>query len=159
MDLRAFAEAYVRDFGEAADASYWLGQVEEAAGQEERAVARYWRALELDGGHLRAAEELDARLRVDALARAKKSVEDARALYADYRRILDLAPREPVRVQQLRLRTARGVERAHGGPRLEGDPPPLRADVRGRRAASSDRGARRSGTSSRGACATATRRS
>lgn len=95
LDLRAFAEAYIRDYGEDADAVYWLGQVAEAAEQEEQAVARYWRAIELDGSHLRAAEELDARLRGTALARAKKSLEDARALYADYRRLLDLATGSP----------------------------------------------------------------
>jgi tetratricopeptide (TPR) repeat protein len=95
LDLRAFAEAYIRDYGESADAAYWLGQVEEAAQQEERAIAHYLRAIELDGAHLEATEELDSRLRVNALARAKSSVEDARALYADYRRVLDLATQNP----------------------------------------------------------------
>ena len=95
LELRTFAEAYVRDYGEDADAAYWLGQIEEANEQEERAIAKYWRAIELDGSHLKAAEELDGRLRKDALARAKKSLEDARALYADYRRILDFATSNP----------------------------------------------------------------
>jgi len=94
-DLAAFVRAYVDEFGEDADAAYCLGKVEEAAGREEQAIARYWRALELDGRHVQAAEELDRRLRKDALVRARTSLEDARTVYADYARIFELAPGNP----------------------------------------------------------------
>lgn len=95
LELRTCAEAYLRDYGEDGDVVYWLGQVEEAGGEEQRALARYWRAVELDGSHMRAAEEIDGRIRKDALKRVKESVAEAQVLYGEYRRLLDVAKTNP----------------------------------------------------------------
>ena len=90
-----FFTAFLEDFGEDGDACYWLGLAYRALGAEDRAFELFERALMANGNHFQAADQLDRRLRATALTRAKSSLEDARALYADYRKLCDVAPRNP----------------------------------------------------------------
>lgn len=90
-----YFEAYLEEYPDDPEALAQLGRAHDGVGNETEALANYERALALDGTNFIAADGIERRLRATAIERAGRSVEEARALVGDYRRLFDLAAHNP----------------------------------------------------------------